>query len=382
MNNQHSKPGLVLAFLTLLSCSITNGQVVNLSDTHPAVSLSIRAKVYTKKISASDFSVRHFHLLASQNPDNAAYGWDWRIVEDKDSFRVNLLYVAQTHVLYSSNHPEAGIRHCPRGIPPGQYAETMRYYLLPDEWLHPVEELYGDDQPVSWNEIPGNLRVLQVNLNETARRELVFEKGKPFPIQVTETLRDTVLQDSQVIQIQFENIRLNAPLPDSALSIQHVLDQGYAPVEYVGPSTEKSEARLTAEQVRLLWQAPLLGPNGDTLLLRQPDARAYLIDFWYASCAPCLKALPEMQALHEAYRPQGVHILALNAYDQDQRLELSQKLRARGFTFPVRFAPPGLIRKLNIPAYPYYLLLDAEGRLHYAGWGGLQKLREQIEALL
>lgn len=382
MTNQHSKPELLLVFLALLSCSVTKSQAVNLSDTHPPASLSVSAKMYTKKISASNFSVRHVHLFASKNPDNAAYGWDWQIVEDKDSFHVNLLYVAQTHVLYFSNRPEAGIRHCPRGIPPGQYAETMRYYLLPDEWLHPIEELYGDDQPVSWSETSGNLRVLQVNLNETARRELVFEKGNPFPIQVTETLRDSILQDSQVIRIQFENIQLNAPLPDSALSIQHVLDQGYTPVEYVGPSTEKSEARLTAKQVRLLWQAPLLGPNGDTLLLRQPGARAYLIDFWYASCAPCLKALPELQTLYKTYHPQGVHILALNVYDRNHRLELSQKLRARGFTFPVRFAPPGLVRKLNIPAYPYYLLLDAEGRLHYAGWGGLQKLREQIETLL
>jgi thiol-disulfide isomerase/thioredoxin len=69
---------------------------------------------------------------------------------------------------------------------------------------------------------------------------------------------------------------------------------------------------------------------------QEPGARLLLVSFMASWCAPCKKELPYLQQLHEAYREQGLRILAVSLDTEvaGQR-QIEGLIAAHHLTFPV-----------------------------------------------
>jgi len=97
------------------------------------------------------------------------------------------------------------------------------------------------------------------------------------------------------------------------------------------------------------------------------EGRVVVVNFWYAACGPCRAEAPDLEALHQKHKDDGVSFIGVNTLDQPENaLAFARKY---GITYPsimdgetgeVRLAFAG---QASPSAVPTTLVLDKEGRV-------------------
>ncbi|MBI5753136.1 MAG: TlpA family protein disulfide reductase [Hydrogenophilales bacterium] len=126
--------------------------------------------------------------------------------------------------------------------------------------------------------------------------------------------------------------------------------------------------------------------KGQTARFNTLQGKVVLLNFWATWCTTCRKELPSMEALHQAYKNQGLVVLAVS---QDRASARSVQAYAEELklSFQVWHDRDGLIgRQYGIPGVPASYLIGADGRIAYRvlgeyDWYGTEA-RAAVETLL
>lgn len=115
-------------------------------------------------------------------------------------------------------------------------------------------------------------------------------------------------------------------------------------------------------------QAGFLAPDftlpdqdGTEVTLSELQGQAVLVNVWASWCSPCREEMPAMQEIYQEYRERGFTILAVNAANQDSRVEADAFVEELGLTFPILYDTDGLVSELyQVRALPssYFILPD------------------------
>ncbi|MCC7054168.1 MAG: TlpA family protein disulfide reductase [Gemmatimonadaceae bacterium] len=116
---------------------------------------------------------------------------------------------------------------------------------------------------------------------------------------------------------------------------------------------------------------------------RQPVT---LVNVWATWCAPCKAEFPELQALHTAYAPKGLRVLAVSI-DTDGDGAVAASAKGMGATFPLGRDPEDAVRgRFAAVGIPESWLVSADGRLLWRHTGAIpsgdMEVRTAIEAAL
>jgi thiol-disulfide isomerase/thioredoxin len=149
----------------------------------------------------------------------------------------------------------------------------------------------------------------------------------------------------------------------------------------------------------------------NSLMMSELRGKVILLDFWATFCPPCVKALPETQAVFERYKDQGLAVIGVNLDTEKEKIEAFVK--SHKITFPVMmdevFKPedpgydafPTTFVKDHKPLYPVedesfvtadsygpeggipeYILVDKLGILVWKSHDGEMPADSQIQQLL
>lgn len=123
--------------------------------------------------------------------------------------------------------------------------------------------------------------------------------------------------------------------------------------------------------------------NCDDLL----EEGVIFLDFWALWCRPCLKELDFLDEFVDEYGEQGFTVVAINIDTPEARDRVESYIQSKGYGFEVLLDPDkDVYYDLDIPAIPYSVLIDPEGRIRavHIGFqlGDEETLEEEIEALL
>jgi thiol-disulfide isomerase/thioredoxin len=99
--------------------------------------------------------------------------------------------------------------------------------------------------------------------------------------------------------------------------------------------------------------------GGKALRSTELAGRIVVVDFWATWCAPCIKELPALAALHERLRDRkDVTLLSFNVTDEAKTLEAF--VREKKIAFPV-YRADTLTGPYELTVFPTKLVIDMRG---------------------
>lgn len=114
---------------------------------------------------------------------------------------------------------------------------------------------------------------------------------------------------------------------------------------------------LTVGDSAVNWKLPLFNDTTKYIELYAIQSRYTLIDFWYASCTPCLQAIPKLKIIRNLVNSDTLTIIGLNPIDTDVKriFAINQKFN---FNYPIVFKGKSVANDYGIDGYPQLLLID------------------------
>ncbi len=126
--------------------------------------------------------------------------------------------------------------------------------------------------------------------------------------------------------------------------------------------------------------------DGEQISLSGLRGKVVLINFWATWCPPCKTEMPALQAAYQAYRDQGLVVLAVNTTDQDEAGAARQFAQSAGLTFPLLADVKGeAFRQYQVQALPTSFFVDRQGKIDEVVVGGPMAealIRSRVEKLL
>lgn len=102
--------------------------------------------------------------------------------------------------------------------------------------------------------------------------------------------------------------------------------------------------------------------GGGTVSLADLRGQLVLLDFWATWCVPCVKAIPELNALHLAQKERGFQVLGV-AVDDLEEPELAAWLEEKGVVYPIARATSDLAAEYGAYQFPQHVLISRDGTI-------------------
>lgn len=126
--------------------------------------------------------------------------------------------------------------------------------------------------------------------------------------------------------------------------------------------------------------------DGSRFDLATRKGTVVLLNVWATWCGPCRHEIPELQAIHDKYKPQGFEVIGVSVdesgVDSVKQFAVEQKM-----TYPVAIDAEGKIADLlQTSVLPTSVLIDRQGKIVWKKFGAVLpndvELTQAIEAAL
>ena len=125
--------------------------------------------------------------------------------------------------------------------------------------------------------------------------------------------------------------------------------------------------------------------DGELVTPTAPTGReVFVLTFWATWCQPCQQELTKLSAMYASRKDRGLRVYAVSIDGPDTAAQVGPWVEREGYPFPVlldretqvltRYNPRGDI--------PYYVVLDAQGRVLKDHQGYMTGDMEELEAYL
>ena len=105
-----------------------------------------------------------------------------------------------------------------------------------------------------------------------------------------------------------------------------------------------------------------------------------LVDFWATWCAPCVKAMPELQKLHRQHAAKGFSVVGISIDEEHQKARQFAASKKLGYPVFLDATKTPAWSVLHVRAIPAMFLIDAQGRI-VQQWLGKADIREVEQAV-
>jgi thiol-disulfide isomerase/thioredoxin len=100
---------------------------------------------------------------------------------------------------------------------------------------------------------------------------------------------------------------------------------------------------------------------GDAYTLAGLRGKVVLLDFWFTSCAPCIREMPKLRSLQEEFGSRGLVILTIHG--AQDRKSVERFLQTNPIGLPVAMDDGQMFTKYGVHAWPTKALINRQGRV-------------------
>lgn len=159
-------------------------------------------------------------------------------------------------------------------------------------------------------------------------------------------------------------------LPDEIYSLK-----GFSiktPEKYKENITERKERSLKNKEKnieRLGELAPKFSVRsiqGKKLKKSSLEGKIIVLNFWYTTCPPCKKEIPQLNSLKEKFKDKNVEFIAV-ALDQEYKID--KFLKKNPFKYDIVEDGRWIAEKFDIKFYPTNIIIDKQGKYQFVKTG-------------
>ena len=126
---------------------------------------------------------------------------------------------------------------------------------------------------------------------------------------------------------------------------------------------------------------------GETLSLESLRGKVVLVDFWATWCKPCIKTMPELEAIYRDYEKRGLAVVGVSVDQGDDREKKVKKfLDKKPVAYPIVIDTEEAAswEAFHVVALPTLYLIDREGKIaeRWTGVVDMKKVRDAVDEVL
>ncbi len=125
----------------------------------------------------------------------------------------------------------------------------------------------------------------------------------------------------------------------------------------------------------------LMSVDGKLVSLNDFKGQLVLIDFFYTSCYPCLKALPVLQEFSRKYESKGLVVIGIDPIDSSG-YSIKHFISKRGIDYTVVLDNKEIAKLYHISAYPTMYLVDKKGKIIFSHLGFGNETKAILEKVI
>jgi len=174
-------------------------------------------------------------------------------------------------------------------------------------------------------------------LQEVATTLAAVLREQPIP-SMQGQLPQPYIELAQLVTYEHVQVNLDDPQFTAALSKMTVDDE------------RREQADFTLNEL-----------NGKTWTLKEQRGKVVVLNFWATWCPPCRKEMPDLEALYQQFKDQGLVILAISDEDAGK---VKPFIAERKVTYPILLDPGRKVNELfQIEGIPKTFVYDRNGKL-------------------
>lgn len=262
----------------------------------------------------------------------------------------------------------------------GLILEQMQAVVM-HEFLHP--EPFGDELGADSLKYEGEKTIAGTNCHviyvvyarEGGEAHWYFGIDDNLPRRVDRVFKGDSGTGVRVLELSELN---TAPKFDQSTFVTDV-PEGYERRSYVPPL--RSDPRL----LPVGSQAPdwtLKTPKGEAVSLAKLRGKVVVLDFWATWCAPCIKAMPGVQKLHERFKDKPVVVFGVNAGEVSRNADPAAFMKKHGFTYGLLLDGEKVSRAYRVVGIPTFYVIGPGGKILYAVSGYSLTVEEGLARLI
>lgn len=122
---------------------------------------------------------------------------------------------------------------------------------------------------------------------------------------------------------------------------------------------------------------------GDSITLASLEGEPILLNIWATWCPPCRKEMPDLQALHDRYSPEGLRVVGVSVDAAGTDEAVQQFLEEYGVTYTILRDPSDRISSVFMTqGVPVTILIDREGTVKWRRLGPVAADDEDLNSAL
>lgn len=106
--------------------------------------------------------------------------------------------------------------------------------------------------------------------------------------------------------------------------------------------------------------------SGDSVSLQSMRGKVVLLDFWATWCKPCVKSMPELDAMYRDYQKLGLVVVGVSVdqgEDREKKVKKFLDKKPVGYPIVVDDEAAATWEAFNVAALPTLYLIDRDGRI-------------------
>ncbi|MFP9112646.1 TlpA family protein disulfide reductase [Flavobacterium sp. RHBU_3] len=140
---------------------------------------------------------------------------------------------------------------------------------------------------------------------------------------------------------------------------------------------DKNRKKLRHSSVNDFVMTDIQGNQYTTESLR---GKVIILDFWFTTCAPCIKEMPELNKIREEFGTDEVAYFGITFSEKEKVEKLLKNVK---YDYTIVADSKELCDKFGIMFYPTTLVIDKKGKIVYTGeFMGMKEKPKDIRKLL